>query len=70
MNSMVMSENPFTAFKIIAESKGQTYVMEFAVPRFISEPDWQEIARMMKANMVTLSKLPIDNALDPITIAE
>lgn len=55
-----------TSFKITAESMGRDWEMSFVIPRAISQSDWEEIARLLKASMVTLSKLPIDNAIDVI----
>lgn len=55
-----------TNFRITAESLGQDWEMAFTIPRAISQSDWEEIARLLKMAMVTLSKLPVDNAIDII----
>lgn len=58
-----------TTFNIVATSsinEERPWEMTFTIPRAISQSDWEEIARLLKASMVTLSKLPIDNAIDVI----
>lgn len=63
----MLPESPrSTTFTITAESMGRDWEMAFTIPRAISQSDWEEIARLLKASMVTLSKLPIDNAIDII----